>query len=121
MIPIVDKPAIQCVVEEAVASGMRQIHIVTGRSKRAIEDHFDANLELDEYLAKASRPGALEDLEALKRAARVMYVRQSSPRGLGDAVLRAADFVADESFGLLLGDDVAGDAPGAGALRAVWQ
>src|SRR5437870_10187787 len=121
MIPIVDKPAIQFVVEEAVASGMREILIVTGRSKRAIEDHFDANLELDEYLAKSSRPGALEDLEALMRAARIMYVRQSSPRGLGDSVLSAADFVADESFGVLLGDDVTVDPPCAGVLRAVHE
>src|SRR5947199_73559 len=120
-IPIVDKPAIQFVVEEAVASGMREILIVTGRSKRAIEDHFDANLELDEYLAKSSRPGALDDLEALMKAARIMYVRQSSPRGLGDAVLRAADFVADEPFGLLLGDDITVNPPCAGVLRAVHE
>src|SRR6266581_198007 len=99
MIPIVDKPAIQFVVEEAVASGMREILIVTGRSKRAIEDHF----------------------EALMKAARIMYVRQSSPRGLGDAVLRAADFVADESFGVLLGDDITVDPPCAGVLRAVHE
>ena len=121
MIPIVDKPAIQFVVEEAVASGMREILIVTGRSKRAIEDHFDANLELDEYLAKSSRPGALDDLEALMKAARIMYVRQSSPRGLGDAVLRAADFVADEPFGLLLGDDITVNPPCAEVLRAVHE
>jgi UTP--glucose-1-phosphate uridylyltransferase len=121
MIPIVDKPAIQFVVEEAVASGMREILIVTGRSKRAIEDHFDANLELDEHLAKSSRPGALEELEALMSAARIMYVRQSSPRGLGDAVLRAADFVADESFGVLLGDDITVDPPCAGVLREVHE
>jgi UTP--glucose-1-phosphate uridylyltransferase len=121
MIPIVDKPAIQFVVEEAVASGMREILIVTGRSKRAIEDHFDANLELDEHVAKSSRPRALEDLEALMKAARIMYVRQPSARGLGDAVLRAADFVADESFGLLLGDDITVDPPCAGVLRAVHE
>src|SRR5438445_11568932 len=74
MIPIVDKPAIQFVVEEAVASGMREILIVTGRSKRAIEDHFDANLELDEHVEKTRLPAARADLEALMRAARIMYV-----------------------------------------------
>src|SRR5438876_10962325 len=118
MIPIVDKPAIQFVVEEAVASGMREILIVTGRSKRAIEDHFDANLELDEYLAKSSRPGALDDLESLMKAARILYVRQSSPRGLGAAVLGGADFVAGGPFGLLLGGDSTVYAPRAGVLRA---
>src|SRR5256714_7848200 len=79
MIPIVDKPAIQFVVQEAVASGMREILIVTGRSKRAIEDHFDANLELDEHVAKSSRPRALEDLEALRKAPRSLDVRQTNP------------------------------------------
>src|SRR5437867_12244350 len=85
MIPLVDKPAIQFVVEEAVASGMREILIVTGRGKRAIEDHFDVNVELESHLKKEGRETALEDLKALMGAARIMYVRQSSPRGLGDA------------------------------------
>src|SRR5438552_7035415 len=119
MIPLVDKPAIQFVVEEAVASGMREILIVTGRTKRAIEDHFDTNVELDNHLEKSGRPTALEDLKALMSAARIMYVQQTSSLGLDDAVLRAADFVAHESFGLLLGDDVTVDPPCAGVLRAV--
>lgn len=117
MIPVVDKPAIQLVVEEAVASGMREILIVTGRGKRAIEDHFDANVELDNHLAKSGQPAALEELKALMAAARIMYVRQPIPRGLGDAVLRAADFVGDESFAVLLGDDITVDPPCAGVLR----
>src|SRR5205809_8140998 len=111
MIPLVDKPAIQFVVEEAVASGMREILIVTGRTKRAIEDHFDTNVELDNHLEKSGRPTALEDLKALMSAARIMYVRQPSPLGLGDAVLRAAPFVGDEAFGVLLGDDITVDPP----------
>jgi len=121
MIPIVDKPAIQFVVEEAVASGMREILIVTGRGKRAIEDHFDANAELDDHLAKSGRHTALKDLKALMTAARIMYVRQASPLGLGDAVLQAANFVADEPFGVLLGDDITVDPPCAGVLRAAHE
>ena len=121
MIPIVDKPAIQFVVEEAVASGMREILIVTGRGKRAIEDHFDANVELDAHLAKSGKPAALEDLKALMTAARIMYVRQPTPKGLGDAVLRAADFVANEAFGVLLGDDITVDPPCASVLRAAHE
>jgi UTP--glucose-1-phosphate uridylyltransferase len=121
MIPIVDKPAIQFVVEEAVASGMREILIVTGRGKRAIEDHFDANVELDNHLAKAGTPAALEELKDLMSAARIMYVRQPVPRGLGDAVLRAADFVGEESFAVLLGDDITVDPPCAGVLREAHE
>jgi UTP--glucose-1-phosphate uridylyltransferase len=121
MIPLVDKPAIQFVVEEAVASGMREILIVTGRGKRAIEDHFDANVELENHLVKSGRETALEDLKALMAAARIMYVRQPIPRGLGDAILRAADFVEDESFGVLLGDDITVDPPCAGLLRATHE
>jgi UTP--glucose-1-phosphate uridylyltransferase len=121
MIPIVDKPAIQFVVEEAVASRMREILIVTGRGKRAIEDHFDANVELDNHLAKSGQHAALEDLKALMTAARIMYVRQPIPRGLGDAVLRAADFVGDEPFAVLLGDDITVDPPCAGVLRTAHE
>src|SRR2546425_2682466 len=121
MIPIVDKPAIQYVVEEAVASGMNEILIITGRGKRAIEDHFDANVELDNQLARSGKPAALEDLKSLMMAARIMYVRQPTPQGLGDAVLRASDFVADDPFGVLLGDDITLDPPCAGVLRAAYE
>lgn len=121
MIPLVDKPAIQFVVEEAVASGIREILIVTGRGKRAIEDHFDANVELEQHLAKSGGLAALEDLKALMAAARILYVRQPIPRGLGDAVLRAEDFVADEPFAVLLGDDITMGPPCAGVLRAVFE
>src|SRR2546429_3617134 len=121
MIPLVDKPAIQFVVEEAVASGMREILIVTGRTKRAIEDHFDTNVELDNHLEKSGRPTALEDLKALMSAARIMYVRQPSPLGLGDAVLRAAPFVGDEPFGVLLGDDITVDPPCSAVLKAAHE
>lgn len=121
MIPVIDKPAIQFVVEEAIASGMPEILIVTGRGKRAIEDHFDANVELDSHLAKSGRLTALEDLKALMAAARIMYVRQPVPRGLGDAVLRAEEFVDGESFAVLLGDDITVGPPCAGVLRAAFE
>jgi len=119
MIPVVDKPAIQYVVEEAVSSGMRDILIVTGRGKRAIEDHFDENIELDNHLAKVGRLEALEDLRELVRTARIMYVRQPVPRGLGDAVLHSESFVGRESFAVLLGDDITLDPPCAGVLLEV--
>ncbi|HYY48781.1 MAG TPA: UTP--glucose-1-phosphate uridylyltransferase [Thermoplasmata archaeon] len=121
MLPIIDKPAIQFVVEEAVGSGMREILIVTGRSKRAIEDHFDANAELDAHLVTSGQTAALEELKALMSGARIMYVRQPSPRGLGDAVLRAADFVEGESFAVLLGDDITMDPPCANVLRTAHE
>src|SRR5437762_12676548 len=118
MIPLVDKPAIQFVVEEAVASGMREILIVTGRTKRAIEDHFDTNVELDNHLEKSGRPTALEDLKALMSAARLTYVRQPSPLGLGDAVLRAAPFVGGEPCGVLVGPHIPGAPPWSAVLQA---
>src|SRR5437660_6367311 len=121
MTALVDKPAIQFVVEEAVPSGVRGILIVTGRRKRATEDHFDTNVELDNHLEKSGRPTALEDLKALMSAARIMYVRQPSPLGLGDAVLRAAPFVGDEPFGVLLGDDITIDPPCSAVLKAAHE
>ncbi len=106
MIPVVDKPAIQYVVEEAVASGLRDILIITGRGKRAIEDHFDANIELEGHLARAGQEGALQALRRLMEQARIMYVRQPEPRGLGDALRYAEPFVGGEPFAVLLGDDI---------------
>jgi UTP--glucose-1-phosphate uridylyltransferase len=121
MIPIVDKPAIQYVVEEAVASGMRDILIVTGRGKRAIEDHFDANVELDTHLEKSGQHDALDLLKDLMAMARIMYVRQPIPLGLGDAVLHAAGFVGEETFAVLLGDDITIGPPCAGLLRTTHE
>lgn len=106
MIPVVDKPAIQYVVEEAVNGGLRDILIITGQGKRAIEDHFDSNVE---RLAQPKGPGDLQglsDLLWLMRRARIAYVRQREPRGLGDAILCAESFVGDEPFAVLLGDDI---------------
>jgi UTP--glucose-1-phosphate uridylyltransferase len=106
MIPVVDKPAIQYVVEEAVESGLRDILIVTGRGKRAIEDHFDANVELENHLASTDQAEALEGLKQLMEKAHIHYVRQPMPKGLGDAIAHAESFVAGEPFAVLLGDDL---------------
>lgn len=113
MLPLADKPAIQYLVEEAVASGARQVTIVTSRTKRAIEDHFDEAPELVEALR---RKGALDKIEALAHAeelAEITFVRQRRPLGLGHAILMARPAVGDETFGALLGDDLVdnGDDP----------
>ena len=105
MLPIVDTPAIQYIVKEALDSGIEEILIITGRSKRAIEDHFDSSVELEELLQKQGKNKQLamvKDLADIK----VHFIRQKSPRGLGDAVLCAKAFIGDEPFAVLLGDDI---------------
>lgn len=106
MLPVVDKPAIQYVVEEAVAAGLRDVLMVTGRNKRALEDHFDRNAELEDLLEKSGRQDLLAAIRHSSDLANMHYVRQGDPRGLGDAVLTAADHVGNESFAVLLGDDL---------------
>ena len=106
MLPIVDKPAIQYVVEEAARSGLKDILIVTGRTKRAIEDHFDRNLELEDYLSRRGRKAELRVVREVDELANIMFVRQKEPLGLGHAVLSAERYVAGEPFAVLLGDDV---------------
>lgn len=105
MLPIVDKPTIQYIVEEALASGIEDIIIITGRSKRAIEDHFDRSVELELTLQET---GKLELLKMIKEISdiRIHYIRQKEPRGLGHAILCAKHFIGDEPFAVLLGDDV---------------
>src|SRR5699024_2063347 len=104
MLPIVDKPTIQYIVEEAIESGIEDIIIVTGKTKRAIEDHFDSNFELEENLRKA---GKYELLEKVKKAEiEIHYIRQHNPKGLGHAVWCARKFIGDEPFAVLLGDDI---------------
>lgn len=105
MLPIVDTPTIQLIVEEALESGIEEILIITGKHKRAIEDHFDSNLELEENL-KAK--GKIELLEIVDKTTKINlhYIRQKSPEGLGHAVLQAKTFVGDEPFVVLLGDDL---------------
>ena len=111
MLPIVDKPTIQYVVEEAVASGLSEIVIVTGRNKRAIEDHFDAAFELEYYLNDRGKVDELAQIKTISELASVCYVRQKEPLGLGHAILCARPLVGDEPFGVFLGDDIIGQAP----------
>jgi UTP--glucose-1-phosphate uridylyltransferase len=111
MLPIVDKPTIQYVVEEAVASGLSEIVIVTGRNKRAIEDHFDAAFELEYYLNDRGKVDELAQIKTISEMASVSYVRQKEPLGLGHAILVARPLVGDEPFGVFLGDDIIGQAP----------
>ena len=105
MLPIVDKPTIQFIVEEALKSGIEDILVVTGKSKRSIEDHFDSNFEL-EYNLKEKGKNDLLKLVDETTGIRLHFIRQSHPRGLGDAVLQAKAFVGNEPFVVMLGDDL---------------
>lgn len=105
MLPIVDKPAIQYIIEEAIASGIEEILIITGRNKRAIEDHFDRNIELELLLKKQGKYDLLTLVEELSSVT-IHYVRQKEAKGLGHAVLCAKQFVGNEPFAVLLGDDI---------------
>ncbi|CAM4129892.1 UTP--glucose-1-phosphate uridylyltransferase GalU [Nocardiopsis rhodophaea] len=106
MLPIVDKPAIQYVVEEAVAAGLHDVLMITGRSKRSIEDHFDRAYELEEALRAKNDTQRLNSVRESSELAQIHYVRQGEPRGLGHAVLCAAAHAGDEAFAVLLGDDI---------------
>ncbi len=106
MLPVVDKPAIQYVVEEAVAAGLDDILMITGRGKRALEDHFDRNYELEETLSAKGDDTKLSLVQEATDLATVHYVRQGEPKGLGHAVLCAAQHVGDDPFAVLLGDDL---------------
>lgn len=105
MLPIVDTPAIQYIVQEALDSGIEEILIITGRNKRAIEDHFDTSVELEQLLQQQGKKKQLEMVQGLADI-RVYFIRQKAPRGLGDAVLCAKAFIGNEPFAVLLGDDV---------------
>jgi UTP--glucose-1-phosphate uridylyltransferase len=106
MLPVVDRPAIQYVVEEAVAAGLTDVLMITGRSKRAIEDHFDRAVELELALEAKGDTAKLGAVRATNEMANVHCIRQGDPRGLGHAVLVAAEHVGDEAFAVLLGDDL---------------
>jgi len=106
MLPIVDKPTIQYIVEEAVASGIEDIIIISGRGKRAIEDHFDKSYELEETLAKKGKTAMLKEVQEISNMANIHYIRQKEPRGLGHAIHVAHRFIGDEPFAVLLGDDI---------------
>ena len=106
MLAIVDKPTIQYIIEEAVASGIQDIIIVTGRNKRSIEDHFDRSIELELELEKNNKTEMLDMVRSISEMANIHYIRQKEPRGLGHAVLTARHFIGNEPFAVLLGDDV---------------
>ncbi|MEZ5135099.1 MAG: UTP--glucose-1-phosphate uridylyltransferase GalU [Acidimicrobiales bacterium] len=106
MMPVVDKPAIQYVVEEAVRAGIDDILIITGRNKRSLEDHFDRNFELEYYLEQRGKHADVDEVQALAELADIHYVRQGEPLGLGHAVQVARKHVGDHPFVVLLGDDI---------------
>ncbi len=106
MLPIVDKPTIQYIIEEAVASGIEEILIITGRSKRAIEDHFDRSVELEIELEKKHNNGLLKMVRDISEMVDIHYIRQKKAKGLGHAIYCARTFVGNEPFAVLLGDDV---------------
>jgi len=106
MLPIVDKPTIQYIIEEAVASGIEDIIIVTGRGKRAIEDHFDNYFELEHNLFEKRKLDLLEEVRRPSQLADIHYIRQKEPKGLGHAIWCARKFIGDEPFAVLLGDDI---------------
>ncbi len=119
MLPVIDRPTIQYVVEEAVAAGLDDVLLVTGRSKRAIEDHFDRAVELEQALAAKGDEEGLQVVRESTALATVHYVRQGDPRGLGHAVLCASRHVGDQPFAVLLGDDFIH--PGDPLLRRMLQ
>ncbi len=106
MLPIVDKPTIQYIIEEAVEAGIQDIIVVTGRNKRSIEDHFDRSIELELELEKSDKQEMLDMVREISDMANIHYIRQKEPRGLGHAILAAQHFIGDEPFAVLLGDDV---------------
>ncbi len=106
MLPIVDKPTIQYIVEEAISSGIEDIIIISGRGKRAIEDHFDTSYELEETLRRKEKTAILEEVQAISNMANIHYIRQKEAKGLGHAISCAKHFIGDEPFAVLLGDDI---------------
>jgi UTP--glucose-1-phosphate uridylyltransferase len=117
MLPLVDKPAIQYVVEEAVSVGITDILVITGRGKRSLEDHFDRSFELEYYLEEGGKLEELDEMRRIAEMADIHYVRQGEPKGLGHAVLVAAEHVGNLPFAVLLGDDIMH--PDAGVLAGM--
>lgn len=122
MLPLVDKPLIQYAVEEAAASGIQDIIIITGRGKRAIEDHFDRSFELEENLKGNGKAQLLREIRRISEIANFCYVRQSEPRGLGHAILCARHLIGDEPFAVILSDEIiAGQVPATAQLIQVYD
>lgn len=106
MLPIVDKPTLQYIIEEAVASGIEEILIITGRNKKSIEDHFDKSVELELELENKGKTELLEIVRNISNMIDIHYIRQKEPNGLGDAIYCARHFIGDEPFAVMLGDDI---------------
>ena len=106
MLPIVDKPTLQYIIEEAVNSGIEEILIVTGRSKKSIEDHFDRSIELELELEQKGKLDMLKIVQDISNMVDIYFIRQKEPKGLGHAIYCAKSFVGDEPFAVLLGDDI---------------
>ncbi len=119
MLPVVDKPSIQYVVEEAARAGLTDVLVITGRGKRAIEDHFDRNFELEHYLEASNKLDLLAEIRAVNELADIHYIRQRDPLGLGHAVSVAREHVGDEPFVVILGDDIMVD--GGALLRSMLE
>ncbi len=117
MLPLVDKPAIQYVLEEAVSVGITDILVITGRGKRTLEDHFDRSFELEYYLEQGGKEAELAEMRRIAEMADIHYVRQGEPKGLGHAVAVAAEHVGSEPFVVMLGDDIMH--PGSGILAGM--
>lgn len=122
MLPLVDKPLIQYVVEEAVASGIESIIIVTGRDKTAIEDHFDISFELEYLLSERGKEAIRKEIRTISEMARISYVRQREALGLGHAIYQARDFCEGESFAVMLADDIVdAETPALKQMMAVYE
>lgn len=106
MLPIVDKPTLQYIIEEAVASGIEEILIITGRNKKSIEDHFDKSVELELELEKKGKDDLLQEVRKISDMVNIHYIRQKEPKGLGHAIYCAKSFIGNEPFAVLLGDDI---------------
>lgn len=122
MLPLVDKPVIQYVVEEAIASGIEEIIMITGRGKNAIENHFDRSIELEHLLLQRNQHEVLTNIQEISNMVDFWYIRQKEPLGLGHAILKAKDLAGDDPFAVLLGDDViqSDDKPGLRQLMDVY-
>ncbi|MFS3927700.1 UTP--glucose-1-phosphate uridylyltransferase GalU [Bacillus sp. CBEL-1] len=122
MLPIVDKPAVQYIVEEAVEAGIESIIFITGKHKKAIEDHFDKSVQLEHLLEEKGKYELLENVQRISKMASVHYIRQQEPQGLGHAILCAEKFIGDEPFAVLLGDDVmVGETPALKQLIKTYE
>lgn len=117
MLPIVDKPTLQYIIEEAVASGVEEILIITGRNKKSIEDHFDKSVELELELENKGKTDLLEIVRGISNMVNIHYIRQKEPKGLGDAIYCARYFIGDEPFAIMLGDDMVDNGQGPPCLK----